>query len=262
MKQNVLKRKKSIIILFVSLVCIVSAGILLQPYISSIIGARNEINSLREERIVTNPFEAENQTDPYAVSEMFSNECLYNENQDFSAWLTIDNTKIDYPVMYTPSNPEYYIRRNFKKEYSMQGSLFFSEDSNIMNDSDNLIIYGHNMKSGDMFADLLNYQKESYWITHKNITLSTVSEVYQYEVIDCFYTELDTSNENTFRYDLFTTAESEEEFTDFMENVKQCSYYNTEKEAVYGDKLLTLSTCVNTIEDTNARIVVLAKRIS
>lgn len=78
---------------------------------------------------------------------------LHEENPDCIGWLTIDGTRIDYPVMYRPGDKNYYLHRDFNGEYSANGCLFLAEEC-VPGDSDNLIIYGHHMNSGKMFADL------------------------------------------------------------------------------------------------------------
>lgn len=85
---------------------------------------------------------------------------LIAKNPDCVAWVRIDDTKIDYPIMQTKDNPEYYLRRNFKKEYSYTGTPFLDAACD-MNEGVNLIVYGHNMRDGTMFADLLKYKQKT-----------------------------------------------------------------------------------------------------
>ena len=75
---------------------------------------------------------------------------LHEENPDCIGWLTIDGTRIDYPVMYRPGDKNYYLHRDFNGEYSANGCLFLAEEC-VPGNSDNLIIYGHHMNSGKMF---------------------------------------------------------------------------------------------------------------
>ena len=84
---------------------------------------------------------------------------LYNVNNDIVGWLKIDNTNINYPVMQTKNTPNYYLRRNFYKEYSQWGTPFLSENCDIQS-SDNLIIYGHHINNSKMFGELEHYKKE------------------------------------------------------------------------------------------------------
>lgn len=184
---------------------------------------------------------------------------LYNQNNDLIGWIKIDNTTIDYPVMQTKYNPEYYLKRNFYKEYSSYGTPFLAYYCNI-NTSDNLIIYGHNIKSGKMFADLDKYKEYDFYNTHTTIKLyklqgtETIEE--QYKVIFCFKT---TVNNGGFKYYNFYNASSQDEFNSFVEQCSKLSLYNTDESVVYGDKLITLSTCEYSLN--NGRMVVVAKKI-
>ena len=83
------------------------------------------------------------------VMEKYS--ALYNKNKRLIGWLKIDDTLIDYPVMQT-SNNEYYLEYNFNQEYDKNGSIFIDASCDIVNRNTNLILYGHNMKSGKMFG--------------------------------------------------------------------------------------------------------------
>lgn len=186
---------------------------------------------------------------------------VYEENTDFVGWLYIYGTRIDYPVMYTPENEEYYIHRNFQGGYSAAGTLFAAANCSPTGKvSDNVIIYGHNMKAGTMFHDLLKYEDEDFYKEHQTIIFDTLDGLGTYIVIAAFYTkaypEGDTEHYNI--YD-FADAGSKEKFDDYVSRVKANTPYTIEETASYGDKLLTLSTCAYHTED--GRFVVVAKKI-
>ena len=87
---------------------------------------------------------------------------LHEQNPDCIGWIKIEGTAIDYPVMYHPEEANYYLRRNFEKEYDVSGTPYLAEICDPEK-SDNLIIYGHHMNSGTMFADLDKYKSEKYY---------------------------------------------------------------------------------------------------
>ena len=82
---------------------------------------------------------------------------LYNKNRSIIGWVKIDDTNIDYPVMQSPDE-EYYLTHNFNQEYDRNGSIFMDPDCDVLKPSTNLILYGHHMRSGNMFGDLANYE--------------------------------------------------------------------------------------------------------
>lgn len=206
-----------------------------------------EIQNIVEESSENNKEEAKDKID------LFN---LYSINNDIVAWLKIDGTNINYPVM---QNAEYYLRRNIYKDYSNYGTPFLADYCNI-NSSDNLIIYGHHIKSGMMFADLDKYKSYDYYLNHKIIKLyklqgtETIEE--EYKIIACFKT---TVNKGGFKYYNFFNAYSETDYNSFVEQCRELSFYNTEDAANYRDKLITLSTCEYSLN--NGRMVVVAKKI-
>lgn len=183
---------------------------------------------------------------------------LYEKNKKLIGWLKIDDTIIDYPVMQTGDN-EYYLDHNFNQEYDKNGSLFLDYNCNIYPRSTNLIIYGHHMKSGQMFGQLQKYAKESYGEKHSIIRFDSIYEEAEYQVMYVFRSQVYNEDEFVFKYYQFIDANSEEEFNSYMEEMAGLSLYDTGVTASYGDSLLTLSTCDNS--QTDGRFVVVAKRI-
>ena len=90
------------------------------------------------------------------------------------AWITIEGTVIDYPVMYRPTQKNYYLHRDFNGNHASAGALFIAENCDP-DDSDNVIIYGHNMNSGKMFAALNKYKKQSFYEEHSRIVYETLN---------------------------------------------------------------------------------------
>ena len=183
---------------------------------------------------------------------------LHNEYENVVAWLEIEGTDINYPIVQTTDN-DYYLNHNYKNEKSSAGAIYFDKDVKI-NESDNLQIYGHRNKYGLMFEPLIKYAKKDFYEEHKTINLTTLEEDATYEILAIFYSRVYYSNEtNVFRYYYFVNAESEEEYNKFVNNAKKASKFDTGVDAKYGDKLITLSTCEYSRE--NGRFVVVAKKI-
>lgn len=180
---------------------------------------------------------------------------LYAQNSDFMGWIRIDGTGIDYPVMQSKDDPDFYLKHNFNKEYSRFGIPYIQENCGLS--SDNIIIYGHNIKSNSMFNELTEYKDKAFYTTHKYITFDTLNEQRTYEVIAAFKTV--AYSDSGFQYYDFVNANTVEEFDDYVAKCKALSFYDTGVTAEYGDKLLTLSTCE--YSQKNGRFVIVAKLI-
>lgn len=184
---------------------------------------------------------------------------IYLKNQSFIGWITLKDSKIDYPVVQTPDEPQYYLRRDFEGNYNVGGTLFIDEVSNFTKPSDNMIMYGHHMADGSMFRGLLNYEDEEYYKNHKILTFDTINGNAKYEVIACFRTQIYEHETDAFKYYEFYNAYDKADFDDFISNCKKLTPYKINTSATYGDKLLTLSTCA--YHTKNGRYVVVLKRI-
>ena len=179
---------------------------------------------------------------------------LIGENSDFFGWLRIDGTKINYPVMQS-EEPDFYLHHDFFKNESVSGTPYIGKSCTA--ESDNIIIYAHNMKNGTMFTDLLRYADESFYQKHPTICFDTVQESAEYSIVAAFREKVHTQDEtDVFRYYNYVGALSESEYGDYIERIKAASIYDTGCTAVYGQKLITLSTCA--YHTQNGRFVVVA----
>lgn len=178
-------------------------------------------------------------------------ESLIAENPDCVGWLRINNSKIDYPIMQTKNNPQYYLRRGFDKQYSYMGTPFMDSRCDVNYDN-NLIVYGHNMKDGKMFADLLKYREKKYCESHNIIDFITPNGVQEYEVIAVCKVNSDDEWYN------YTCQKDKESFNKLISHIKDKSLYKTDESVKYGDYFITLSTCE--YSQTNGRLIVIAKR--
>lgn len=183
---------------------------------------------------------------------------LVNKNKKLIGWLKIDDTNINYPVMQTTNN-EYYLDHNLNQEYDKNGSIFMDKDCDVLKPSTNTILYGHHMKSGQMFGKLDLYSSEDYYKKHKYIQFDTIYEKGIYEVMYVFRSKIYSEEEIVFKYYQFIDALSQQEFDSYMQEMAAMSFYDTGVTAQYGDELLTLSTCDYYVND--GRFVVVAKRI-
>lgn len=178
-------------------------------------------------------------------------EPLYEVNNETVAWIRIDNTEINYPVVRAEDN-EYYLKHLFNKKTNISGSIFMDYRANQDFSSDNTILYGHNMRNNTMFGSLKKYKTEEYFEEHKYIWLITPKATYQYEIYAAY--EFDSSKETHV-----INFNSEESFQTYLESIKAKSILSSELEVGTKDHLLTLSTCTD--DPTDERFVVVAKRV-
>ncbi len=185
-------------------------------------------------------------------------QALIDLNEDFYGWLTIEGTKIDLPVVMCEDNDD-YLYQDFYKEDNRYGTLFLDCDSRIKKQPRNLIIYGHNMKDGSMFHDLLNYKDKSFYEAHKTFIFDTIYGQETYEVVSAFYSKVYAIDEEVFKYYKYVNPKKSE-MEVFTQEIKKLSRYDTGVNATNNDVYVTLSTCA--YHTDNGRFVVIARRLN
>lgn len=223
------------VIIVSAAVFVICAAVLINWHLESK-NTQDAINEL--DRVLTESETAEDDEKPYIKN------CV--------AWIEIPGTDIDYPIMQKQGDPEYYLRRNYKDEYSYSGTPFLDDNCNIRF-SKNLIVYGHNMKDGTMYSDLTKYKDLQFCTEHQAMKLTIDGITYNYilyavcsvDASDGWYT--------------FTGQTSEDNFAELISHIQnRSSYISSTEQAEYGDQFLTLSTCDYASE--NSRLIVIAKR--
>ena len=182
---------------------------------------------------------------------------LFLRNSDIIGWIAIEGTKIDYPVVQRKQTQDYYIHRNFYREYASRGCIYAREQCDIFPRTDNIILYGHMMRDGSMFAALANYEDPDFRDAHPYIRFDTLLEQGLYEVI-CVFKTTAVLNKG-FRYHTFVDIPDQATLDTFWSNCLANAIYYTGLEPEFGDQLLTLSTCEYTLEE--GRLVVVARLV-
>ena len=251
MKRKKLKRIRITAFVLAAVMLIVTAAFCMGNLIT------HDAEVHRQEKIFDELAEAAEETPIESEkSSETSFESLFSENSDMVGWIFIEGTGVNYPVMQTKNSPNYYLKRNFNKEYSDLGVPYVQENCDLAT-SDNIIIYGHHIKGGKMFGSLDKFTSKSFYEKHKIIQFNTLTEQSQYQIIAVFKTIAYSAS--GFRYYDFVNAEDEADFNAYVSRCKELALYDTGVTAKYGDKLLTLSTCKRFAE--NGRLVVVAKKI-
>lgn len=184
---------------------------------------------------------------------------LYEQNPDMVGWLYVEGTGIDYPVMQTPGDNEYYLRRGFDRMYSTAGSLFLDERCEWGADpTANWLIYGHNMADGTMFGGLQRYADPDFYQQHPTFSFDTLTQEGTWRIVAVLRTELGADEDP---YYTFFDADSRAEWQRRVDAVMSLALYDTGVVPEYGDQLLTLSTCGTSSIYTDERLAVLAVRV-
>ena len=172
---------------------------------------------------------------------------LLEINDETVGWIKVNNTNIDYPVV-QHSDKDYYLNHNFKNEKDSNGWVFMDPRNNKNSLDQNTIIYGHNrFYSGVMFGTLGNVLKEEWYSNPENliITFNTLYGEYSWKIFSIY------SNPSNGDY-LITKFDSDIEYSNFINMIKDRSIFNNDVEVNVDDKILTLSTCL----ENDKRLVV------
>ena len=205
----------------------------------------------------TMPPETTVETEPVMMENMAA---LYAQNPDIVGWIKIEGTKIDYPVMYSPDEPDKYLHTNFEGKKNAYGLPYVDSICSMDPESQNLIIYGHNMNNGTMFAGLFDYEKEAFWKEHPIIEFNTLYENRKYEIVSVFRDRVYYSYEMVFKFYQYVDPLDEAHFQEAARNYKEKAIYDTGVELEMDDKMITLVTCAH--HHQYGRFVVVAREIT
>ena len=184
-------------------------------------------------------------------------EALYARNPDFFGWLSVEGTNVDLPVMYNPQKPLQYLGHDFDGNFSYAGVPFLEPACDPKGSY--YLVYGHHMRDGTVFAELLKYEDPAFWRQHPTFRCDTRFEQRTYAVVAAFRTKVLTEGEEGFRYYSYAALDDEETFREFMTNVRALAAYDTGVRTAFGDEILTLSTCA--YHTGMGRFVIVAKRV-
>ncbi|MBR5528894.1 MAG: class B sortase [Oscillospiraceae bacterium] len=254
-----------LIILF-ALLFVASAVLLIIYYAQSVQQAKiyDELAEMMElpppstEEITEDDYITVQAPDASSVSILPEFQALYAENPDIAGWICIADTPLNYPVMYKPAKKDFYLRRNFYGEKARQGCLYIQETCSVFPASDQIIIFGHNMKDGSMFACLKEYLKKDFFEAHPTVTFNTLTERGEYEIFSVF--TISMASDNRFPFYKYVSLPDEDTFRSVIDTCKGMSQYDTGVMPQFGDEILTLVTCEYSQED--GRLVVMARKIN
>jgi len=216
--------------------------------------------------------ETTTETEPPPLVVLDSMTELLNENPDVAGWITVDDTKIDNVVLQTDNN-EYYLDKDFYGNRNIAGQIYIDyrcvANDYDKNQSDNLIIYGHNQADQTMFGTLKKYKIKKdntknfdFYLDHPTFKFSNLYEEYTYKIVAMFVVEVEpyqTRDGVVFDYHNYVNFNKNRTFSDFEENILARTAVNTGVDFNEDDKFITLSTCSNEFEPS--RFVVIGRRV-
>jgi len=179
---------------------------------------------------------------------------LQEINEDIIGWITIEDTKIHYPILQTDNN-EFYLTRNYKKEETRAGSIFLDyRNDPKLEKNKNTIIYGHRMKDGSMFGQLKKYLDKQFFNEHKTLYLDSIYEGYYVEVFSVYQT-------TTEFYYIETEFSDNPDYQQFIEQLQERSLFTSDVTIDSNDLIVTLSTCDYAVDSLEGRLVVHGKLV-
>jgi sortase B len=181
---------------------------------------------------------------------------LQSQNADIYAWIYIPNTNIDYPILQHATDANYYIDRNMDGSLGYPGCICTQYYNTKDFNDPNTIIYGHNMKNGSMFRTLHNFESKAFFDANPYVYIYTPYYTYVYQI---FATSVVSNKHLMSVYDFWNETDFNSFLTNVCTNKGTTSHVRKGAEAVYGNYLLTLSTCNG---NSTKRWIVVAKRIN
>lgn len=256
-----MKKRLSKLMPFVYLAVFLYSGYLLVQYLYTYVESASSLKetqqmyeaALEDTKEVSRVAEA-SQEDPleqYPMRRQF--EELNKVNQDIVGWVSVEGTKLHNPVLQAEDN-DFYLNRNFTRESSRAGSVFMDFRNDIKDMSQNTVLYGHAMKNDTMFGSLKKFGNQDYADEHSIIYVDTLYEGYDIEVFAAYETTIDF-------YYIETDFQTNEDFSEFLGEVESRSLIDMPVEVGQGDRIVTLSTCNNSVNSKDKRYVVQGKLV-
>lgn len=177
---------------------------------------------------------------------------LKEQNNETVAWIKVNNTNVEYPVVRATNN-SFYLNHSFDKSKNSAGWIFADYKNKFDNTDKNIVIYGHNMRDDSMFGSLKNILNSDWYNNEENtnIALYTENEKYIYKVFSTYKIESED-------YYIKTEFSNDNEFEKFIKTLKKRSIKNFNIDISKEDSILTLSTCAN---NNKYRVVLHSKKI-
>lgn len=175
---------------------------------------------------------------------------LWEQNEDVYAWITIPGTLVDYPILQHPTDDEYYLNHTIDHVKGLPGSIYSESIHPKDFSAVNTILYGHNMKNDTMFGSLHDYENPDFFEEHPYVYIHLPDRTLLYQIFSAvIFQSVYLPN--------YLNYEEKNDFLAYVEELKESpGYINPGMEPSFGDRLLTLHTCIG--HDENHRYLVVA----
>ena len=244
--------KKSKKIIIVNIICVILIGILIYSGIKIYNWYKENQNSKKVAEQISETVTIQQDENEEQKQYIVDFNSLKEQNDETVAWIKVNSTNIEYPIVKT-SNNSYYLTHSFDKSYNSAGWPFADCKNKFDGTDKNIVMYGHNRKDGSMFATLKNVLSPEWYNNeeNRNIIFNTESENSIYEVFSVYQIE----NEE---YYIQTEFKTKDKFEKFIKTIKKRSIKDFGVEVTSEDSILTLSTCAN---NNKYRVVLHAKKV-
>lgn len=253
------KKNKSIVKKIIFAVCIIAflvSAVFLAKYFVDRHNSQKGFENLTESTSESDVTEAEKKPDYSAIVDL---------NPETVGWITIPDTRINFPVLQTVDN-DYYMDHNFENKYEKRGSIFMDYRNNPTDLDSNTIIYGHNAYDGTVFSDLSSYDDIEFYKRHPIIEFNTLDKYYKWKICAVFISNQVASEDNGYVFNYIYPHNLESvNFDGYLAEINKRTLYHTGVDIQEGDKILTLSSCARNLDLSDYRaktsIVVVARAV-
>lgn len=182
---------------------------------------------------------------------------LLEQNEDAVGWISIEGTSIDLPLVQGSDNV-FYLDHGLDRQPDRLGVPFVDYECDLRT-GQHLILYGHNMSnsSTERFSELRRYRQPEYCSEHPVIQLDTLYASQLYKVVAVYVITAQESDGDVFHFNQYVQFADDAAWQDYLDAVAQRAFYTVDGYAQPGERLLSLCTCMHTME--NDRIIVMAR---
>lgn len=248
------KGKRRTALIALGLVVALCAGYLLNVFVVQPAQVQADVQELKSIKAELVPVSSSASASIKKEDQASSFQRIQAVNADIKGWLTVPGTNIDYPVLQnSKAEPDYYLHRNYKKQYTEAGSIYLQYDCNPQT-SRNTVVYGHHMLYDAMFTELTKYNYYSFWKAHQTFLYENASGKRSYEILAVLHVSPDSFSFNQ------TQFADDADFARFLSALQGKAIYNTEVPVTAKDKIMMLVTC--SYEQRNGRTIIIGKQQS